>query len=647
MTEPRRCTGSWTLLALMLGAGACGKDEAPPAGDSAAGVDDSREPCAVQVAERQLLWGDLHVHTALSFDAWVYDVRLGPDEATRFARGEEVRLPPLDEAGGTVPLQLDRPLDFVAITDHADLMGEVQGCTEPGTAAYESDFCAGYRQAEQTSIQAIATILASDEPVRHEEICGDPADFDCEAAAREAWGLTREVAEAHYDRTAACEFTTFVAYEWTGATGISNFHRNVIFGSATVPEAPVTYFDEATPQGLWAALQRECLEVDGCDVLAIPHNSDMSNGQQFEPVYPGASGEAEEAEAAELRVAMEPLLEIYQHKGDAECFPTSLGGVLGATDERCTFEKQRDPDDATDCGDEPGAGGMAGFGCVSRNDYLRGILLTGLAEEERLGVNPYELGVTASTDTHSGTPGYVSEDAWLGHLGGFEDDPEERLSRPGLTPGGYTNSAGGLVGAWSVSNDREALFEAFRRREVYGTSGPRLAVRFFGGAELDSGLCGDPELVARADAAGVPMGGRLARSAGAAAPTFLVHALMDAEEGVPLERVQIVKGWREADGSEHVRVIDVAGGEHEASVDPETCAPLGEGHAELCETWTDDDWDPAERAWYYARVLQNPTCRWSSYDCLSYDEAERPEVCDDGTLAATVQERAWTSPIFY
>jgi len=630
---------------LLLQVLACGKDPgpaSPPADTDTDTFDDTREDCAVQVPERQLLWGDLHVHTAYSFDAWVYDVRATPDDATRFAKGEALAIPPLDADGnGTATLQLERPLDFVAITDHAGLLGETQGCVQPDSAAYDTEFCVGYRAADAQSIRDIATILASEEPEHHEEIC---TDFDCEQATLDAWQDMQQTAEAHYDRTSACSFTTFVGYEWTSARGVSNYHRNVIFRSATVPTAPATVFDEPRPEDLWRALDRDCIAVEGCDVLAIPHNSDMSNGQQFVPDWDWAETEAE---GAALRARMEPLIEIYQHKGDAEC-RNDQWGILAATDEACAFEKQR-AEGATDCEDGVGNGGMAGFGCVSRLDYLRGILLEGLVEEQRLGVNPYALGVIASTDTHSGTPGYVREDAWLGHLGGFEDDPEERLAAPADVPGGYPNSPGGLVGAWSVSNDRDALFDAFRAREVMGTSGPRIAVRFFGG-ELADDLCDAADLVAQADEHGVPMGGRLT---GQEAPTFVVHALMDPgtteTPGTELQRAQIVKGWLDADGERHIEVIDVAGGDNEATVDPDTCETSGSGAAELCGTWTDPDWDAAQPAFYYARVLENPVCRWSTRDCNTLGEGggERPEVCDDGTLAETIQERAWTSPIFH
>jgi len=618
----------WALLALATLA--C-RDKDP----EDTGIDpDAREACAVTDGERQLFWGDLHVHTALSFDAWVYDVRLEPDDAYRFAKGEAVTLASGESA------RLATPLDFAAVTDHAEYLGEVAACVTPGNAAYDGEFCTEYRDADASSIQSIGTVLASSEPDRIEAICDE---VDCLALAGGPWALVTDAAEDHYDRSSDCGFTTFVGYEWTGATNVSNFHRNVLFEGARFPALPVSYFEAPEPAELWEALTEQCLEADGalagCDVLAIPHNSNMSNGQQFFPDYP--SGE-EEAEAAATRAAMEPLLEIFQHKGDSECM-NGLSGVLGSPDELCDFEKLRGTGDIDDCGEEPGAGAMANFGCMHQLDFARGILLEGLLEEERIGVNPYRMGLMASTDTHSGTPGLVAEADWPGHLGSQEGDVEARLTYPTLNPGGVINNPGGLVAVWAEENSREPLFEAMRRREVYGTSGPRMGVRLFGGADLPTDLCDRSDAVSVGYADGVPMGGVLPESS--AAPNLWVSAWRDPEGG-PLERVQIIKGWIDGDGQRNEAVYDVAGEAGVASVDPDTCEVSGGGSEALCAVWTDPDHDPSQRAFYYARVLETPTCRWSTRDCNSLRSDARPASCDDAEIRATLQERAWTSPIY-
>jgi len=618
----------WGLLAA-LALAAC-RDKDP----EDTGVDpDAREACAQADDERQIFWGDLHVHTALSFDAWVYDVRLEPDDAYRFARGEAVTLASGESA------RLARPLDFAAVTDHSEYLGEIAACVTPGNDAYGGEFCAEYREANAASIQSIGTVLAASEPDRIEDICDE---VDCLALAGGAWALVTEAAEDHYDRSSACEFTSFVGYEWTGATGVSNFHRNVIFEGARFPELPISYFEAPDPPALWEALTEQCLEADGaragCDVLAIPHNSNMSNGRQFYPDYPSSE---EEADAAATRAAMEPLLEIFQHKGDSECM-NGLSGVLGDPDELCDFEKLRGTDEIDDCGDEPGYGAMANLGCMHQLDFARGILLEGLREEDRLGVNPYRVGLVASTDTHSGTPGLVEEADWPGHLGNQEGSPEARLTYPTLNPGGVINNPGGLAAVWAEENSRASLFGAMRRREVYGTSGPRIGVRFFGGSGLPSDLCERSDAVSAAYASGAPMGGVLD---GDAAPSFWVNAWRD-PEGSPLERVQIVKGWIDGDGQRNEAVFDVAGEAGAASVDPETCEVTDGGSDTLCAVWTDPNHDPAERAFYYARVLETPVCRWSTRDCNALPADERPESCEDPEIRDTLQERAWTSPIY-
>jgi hypothetical protein len=607
-----------------------------------------RPPCLARSPIRNLYFGDLHVHTAWSFDAWVFGVRTTPTDAYRFARGATLHLPAFDPADPTTQsARLERPLDFAAVTDHSEFLGETQACITPGAAGYESENCAAFRAGGAAGQAVIGTQTAFADPQRDATICGADG-AGCRTLLGETWRRTIDAADAATDGTDACAFTALVGYEYTANTNVSTQHRNVIFRGSRVPE-PVSYFEEPTAAGLWAALRNVCLEAGSdCDALAIPHNSNESNGRMFALAYAdGADADAQRA-AAHARAAIEPLMEIYQHKGDSEC-QNGLAGILGEADEFCAFEKRpRDP--LTDCGDAVGSGGVVNAGCYSRLDFLRGALLAGLAEQARIGANPLKLGVVASTDTHNGLAGAVDEPTFAGHRGSEDDTALERLEG-GTRRSGTSFSPGGLAGVWAQENTRAALFDALRRREVFGTSGPRIAVRFFGGWDLPEGLCEAPDTVEQADGAGVPMGGTLPERAGAAAPAFLVSALRDAgttaRPGALLERVQIVKTWV-AGGEPHQRVYDVIGPPAEPlSVDPATCATTGNGFHAPCAVWTDPDFDPAHPAAYYVRVLEVPTCRWTAHACNALSPESRPAACDDAAVPKVLQERAWTSPIWF
>jgi hypothetical protein len=466
----------------------------------------------------------------------------------------------------------------------------------------------------------------------------------CLEAAQHVWRDTQAAAEEAYDRSAACRFTSFVGYEWTSSVeNGKNLHRNVIFRNASVPSLPISAMETGPNAArLWDALARDCLEATpGCEVLTIPHNSNLDGGLMFQSAR--AVGGAIDAREAKTRAVWEPLVEIYQHKGDSECL---LGGET--SDEACGFEKvpyadfggryfpwRREPPQAS--------------------QTVRDALKRGLALEAQLGANPFRYGILASTDTHLGTPGLVSERSFPGHGGAGAADPSEL---PAGLPDALEFSPGGLAVLWAEENSRDALFAALQRREVYGTSGTRPVVRFFGGLALPDDLCSDPQLVAKGYALGVPMGGVLRAPAGGAAPRFAVLAAKDAgsraEPGVDLERVQIVKGWLDAAGHPRERVLDVAGGDTGASVDPATCETRGRGHARLCAVWRDDDYAAGQRAFYYARVLENPTCRWSQRVCVARGvDCARPETIGEGLAGCcaaehrpTLQERAWTSPIW-
>jgi hypothetical protein len=614
--------------------------------------EEDREPCADKNPHRNVYFGDLHAHTGFSWDAWGYDNFMTPGDAYRFAKGEPIKLPPLDENEvGTRTVQLDRPLDFVLVSDHMEFLGEVYLCTVDGQPGYDTSECAALRERNTNGVTIFGMQTAFSDPERF-ELCPPDEPTCITAAAEVRWHDMVMAAEEHYDRTSSCEFVPFVGYEYTATPFTSNLHRNVIFRNHHVPALPPSYFEAQSAYELWRGLKEGCIDgMKKCDVMTIAHNSNLSNGNLFYPDYGEGLTEAEQAEAARLRARLEPLVEIFQHKGSMEC-RNGLSGIGGEPDPLCDFEKLR-KDDPEDCGDSTGDGGMRLGGCVSRLDFVRNVLKEGLKEEQRIGVNPYKLGIIASTDTHNAIPGYVREDGYLGHIGTVDDTPEERLGTGTLTHDTIINNPGGLVAVWAEENSRDAIFRALRRKEVYGTSGPRMVVRLFGGWELSEGLCEDGQWLSEADEAGVPMGGDLpSRPAEGGAPRFFVRAMADGgtaeHPGAPLQRIQIIKGWIDGQGNPKEKVYEVAGDpENGATVDPATCERSGEGFDELCAVWTDPDFDPALRAFYYVRAVENPTCRWTTWECNRLPEAARPEGCEDPSIPKTVQERAWSSPIWY
>ena len=658
MSDFLRPTGmpKWVVRATLTTATVltgCTPPEPPPAPPAYV---EARQPCADRSPLRRAYFGDLHVHTRNSFDAWAFEVRVTPEQAYAFAQGQEVRLPPLDGNGeGTQRLRLSRPLDFAAVTDHSEFLGEVQACTVPGSMGYESAACQSYRAGGNNAIAGLGIKLSLGDSKRIADICGNSdsgAASGCAPLLGEVWRRVQQAADGAYDRSSRCSFTSFVGYEYTGATGLSTLHRNVIFKNDHVP-APTTYFEQPTPEGLWQELRATCQQAGtGCDVLAIPHNSNESNGKMFLVEYPEGSTPAEQRAQAELRSALEPVAEIYQHKGDSECM-NGLAGV-GAPDELCGFEKTlREPAQIKDCGEGTGSGGTARMGCFARRDFLRNALLDGLKEEQRLGVNPFRLGFIASSDTHNGTPGAVSETRFIGHRGTDDNTVQAQLGRGNLTPGGVEFSPGGLAGVWAEENSRPALFAALLRREVFGTSGPRMTVRFFAGWDYAQTLCDDPQLLEKGYAQGVPMGGllpTLPSGQGAVAPSFIVAAQRDpgdeTEPANKLQLLQVVKGFLK-DGQLQTQVFEVAGQRTAAQPDPLTCAPVSGGADSLCKVWRDPSFDPQQRAFYYVRVLENPSCRWNAHKCRALPPAERPASCSDPSVPKVVTERAWSSPIWY
>ena len=612
-------------------------------------ITEKREPCAQRDPLRRPFFGDTHVHTTYSFDANSQDTRNTPRDAYRFAKGEKLGLQPYTPDGkATRSAQLDRPLDFTVVTDHAELLGEVRTCRTEGAAGYGSDLCWAYRRFGPFGLQLMAVRNMIER--NRFEFCG-PEGRLCLEEAGVVWKDIQAAAEEAYDRSSACTFTSFVGYEWTASVGDGgNLHRNVIFRNEKVPDLPPSWVDTPSAHVLWEHLQRDCVAgLPGCDALTIPHNSNLSGpGLMFQSAKlsgPEDADQAVTAEEARLRQRWEPVVEIMQHKGDSECLPGA-----GTSDEECAFEKLPYNSFA-------GVGRLRGLVeaeelAPDRRGMVREALKKGLELEAKLGVNPLKYGIVASTDTHLGTPGLVQEEGAKGHGGAG------MRSTVGL-PDDIEFNPGGLAVVWAEENSRDALFAGMTRREVYGTSGTRPEVRFFGGWSYAKPMCRVRDFAKLGYEGGVPMGGDLpARPEGAGAPTFAVRALQDPgtrqTPGIPLQRIQIVKGWL-AGGELREQVFDAAGGDNDASVDTATCETSGEGAAELCGVWTDPDFDPAQRAFYYARVLENPTCRWSQRLCVEakvdcQDPASvKPgfEGCCSPENRPAIQERAWTSPIWY
>jgi hypothetical protein len=594
--------------------------DAPAQDASAAGRAVRRNP------SKDAYFGDLHVHTSWSLDAFAFGVRVGPEDAYRYARGGAI-----DHVSGEKIQMKGPPLDFIAVTEHANYLGISTAAQDPRSPVREipliRDLLDSDRKVQGAAMADVLTHLSRDTFM--------PA-LAPDAVVASTWQRLVVLADRH---TVPGEFTAFVGYEYTSMPDGQNLHRNVIFRGSDVPALPFSTFDSQNPEDLWAWMEKA--RASGSDVLAIPHNGNGSNGLMYERV--DRSGRPIDASYAELRLRNEPVSEVIQIKGQSETHP-----ALSPNDEWAGFEIL---DTIL---------GRPTEKSRPQGSYARRALMDGLEMEEAAGANPYRFGMIGSSDGHNASSP-VEEDNFTGKIGLLDGSPEARLaSAPtgdsglelGERRGGSPFSAAGLAGVWAEANTREDLFDSLRAREVFATSGPRIAVRFFGGWELSSADL-EAGIVQAGRARGVPMGGELAAASGTTrAPTFLVHALRDPREA-PLERLQIVKAWVH-EGRARERVYDVACANGVAP-DPasQRCALVSEppdlsdcrydpsrGRAELSAAWTDEDFEVDQRALYYARVLQIPTCRWSTYDANRLG-VERPPGA-----AAWLQERAVTSPIW-
>ena len=501
---------------------------------------EQRQPCADYTPTRRPLFGDLHVHTSYSFDSYLSSQRRDPGDAYRYAKGEAIILP---NANGeqTVQAKIGRPLDFTAVTDHAEFFGQINICTQdPGKLGYWWPHCAMTR-AQNIWLQLLAANWWTDLGGQLE----NPPDksfactlSDCAAADAQTWQRIQQTAEQHYDRSSECSFTTFVGYEYTEAFDQNNMHRNVIFRNSTVTQRPVSVYDTGRDSfpSLWRQLRLACTDLDnGCDVMAIPHNSNLSGGRMF--------NDPQSVEELENRLFFEPVVELVQHKGASECRYDRLRSLgLDTTDEACDFE-QIAADNLNMLGSVHGEVRTERANAVpmeqfARRNMVRNALKDGLLLQDKLGTNPFVMGFIGSTDTHSAAPGSAEEDNYVGHLG-------RRDSQYNNVQDHFYSNPGGHAVVWAEENSRDSIFQAIRRKETYATSGTRPVLRFFAG-DLDRDLCDSPGMIEKAYLQGVPMGGAIAPGSDGTAPRFLVSVHKDAgtaqSPGTDLQRVQIIKG---------------------------------------------------------------------------------------------------------
>lgn len=585
----------------------------------------------------EVYWGDTHLHTADSADAFAFGARLGPEAALKFARGDKVTSTTGIEA------QLSRPLDFLVIADHAEGLGVTREIfngnpalmVDPTLARWSKMMQAGGQESVKATIEIIDGHTRGTNP----ELLGDPKVMG--PILKNLWQSRGDVIEQYNEPG---KFTAFVGYEYTSVPKGDNLHRVVVYRDG--PEITNNVFPFSStmsedPEDLWAVLEQYEANTGG-QVLAIPHNSNLSNGRMFALV--DFEGAAIDAEYATKRARWEPIVEATQIKGDSESHP-----FLSPNDEFASYG---------DAGWDEGNLNVMGNKTpdMFSGDYVREALKRGLAVEQETGVNPFKFGMIGSTDSHTSLATGDSDNFFGKHTGvepGKARADRGRDGNDGIRRLGWQYLASGYAAVWATDNTREALFDAMMRKEVYATTGPRIELRFFAGCEFDAADATADDFAARGYAKGVPMGSDIAPCDEGAAPSFLVHAQMD-PNGANLDRVQIIKGWVDADGATQEQVYDVAwSGDRAVDADGKVPA-VGNtvdlsvptwtntiGAPELRTVWTDPDFDSAQRAFYYVRTIEIPTPRWTAYDAVRYgtDLPEGAELIN--------QERAYSSPIWY
>ncbi len=585
----------------------------------------------------RVYFGDTHLHTSESMDAGAFGCRLGPKDAYRFAKGEEVTASMGERA------RLSRPLDFLVVTDHSDglgffpelLAGDPKMLADPKGRRWYNMIESG--KGGDAAAEIVTSFTQGTFPKAIAPLPGTPA-------YRDAW---RRIIKAADQANDPGHFTAFIGYEWTSTTGGNNLHRNVIFrdnglkAGQVEPLITVKPLGSDNPRDLWkwmAAYEQKT----GGEVLAIAHNGNLSNGRMF-PVVESFTGKPIDREYAEQRAKWERLYEATQTKGDGETHP-----FLSPNDEFAAFERWDK--------------GNLDLSELKKNEmleyeYARSALKNGLKLGQELGTNPYHFGMIGSTDSHTGLA-TADQDNFFGKTSSSEPSPT-RASHPFIktdkaTIMGWETVASGYAAVWATDNTRDALFEAMQRRETYATTGPRMVVRFFGGWDFQPRDAEAPDVAAVGYTRGVPMGGELSQPPDGKPATFLVRALKD-PIGANLDRVQVVKGWLDKGGELHEKVYDVVwSGDRKPDAKTGKLPPVGDtvdvaqatwtntiGAPELATVWKDSDFDASQRAFYYARVIEIPTPRWTAYD------AKRFGIKMDPKIPMEAQQRAYTSPIWY
>ena len=578
----------------------------------------------------RLLFGDTHLHTAISVDAGTM-CRVGQEDAYRFARGEEIA------TTYGLRAKLSRPLDFLVISDHAEMYGLMPQllngdpevlATEKGKKWHDA-----LKSGDQDKVFATAMEIVV-------SLSGDVPPIKSDKAVRNAWQAYTALADKYNEPG---RFTAIIGFEWTAIGGF-NLHRNVLFrGDSSVANRTLPYsqFDSKNPEDLWRHLD-QFEKQTGAEVLAIPHNGNLSNGRMF--TVETFDGKPLTKELAAMRARFEPLIEATQIKGDSEAHP-----FLSPNDEFANYEKW---DKSNLNGTEAKKPEMLQY------EYTREALKNGLLLERKLGVNPFKFGLVGSTDAHTAMSA-VEEENFFGKHSGVEPGPHRwehvviEAPDPKFTIKGWQQAAAGYAGVWATENTREAIFDAMKRKETYATTGPRMVVRFFGGWDFTADDAQSRLPAGVGYAKGVPMGGDLPKAPGGKSPTFLVAAMKDSYSG-NLDRIQIVKGWLDKDSKTHEKVYDVVwSGDRKPGADGKLPAvgntvDVGKatwkntiGSPELSTTWTDPDFDAKQPAVYYARVIEIPTPRWTAY------EAVRFGIKMSADVPMTTQERAYTSPIWF
>ena len=573
---------------------------------------------------KEAYFGEQHLHTAYSLDAYIAGTRLMPADAYRFAKGETV------EVGG-VKVQLAKPLDWAAVTDHAEYIGEMQSTMVADAPGHDNDQLKQLRslssmeEQEKWFLQYVVGSNRSTTP-QHPPFYAGPE------TAVSGW---KAILKATQDAYEPGKFTTIPAFEWSCAWKGANLHRNVFFRDMNVPDRPMSYIDLNHEEDLWKWMAS--LDKAGMHVIAIPHNSNASKGKMFGDA--DSAGSPFTMEYAEMRSRFEPLVEMMQIKGNSE-----VHRWFWAADEFSNFENADSIGDYSD----------RDYKKYGKTNWVRYGVTKGLAYQNSLGVNPFHYGFVGGTDNHDGLMSNVAEDNFsVGSHGAADNTVEKR--RAGEVGGwikGKDLNPGAITGVWAPENTREAIWDGMKNRETFATSGPRVKVRFFGELGKMPAPTDARSMAENGYAIGVPMGGTL-KGPAKESPSFTVWAIKE-PDGANLDRIQVVKGWVDAKGEPHDQVFDVVwSGNRKPGKDGKVPA-VGNtvdlskatytnsiGSQELMGTWTDKHFDPKQPALYYVRVLLIPTPRWSTYDAV---RANLPLLADE---ASTVQERAWSSPIWY